>query len=116
MDDQRYEQYCRKKISHDFFLQRERERQAMEDAPKPAIAGIVSIAKSVLALTAQGIKKIAARTCRMRLAQLLSTKKYIGPIRKQIQEVIGAQKDLALEQKEKLANFIDEIINQTAVA
>jgi transposase InsO family protein len=111
MDDQRYEQYCRKKYSHSFFLEREREKQTMENAP--TIAGIISIANSVLALTAQGIKKIATRTCRMRLEQLLSTKKYLGPIRKQIQEVIGDQKDLALEQKEKLANFIDELINQT---
>ena len=115
MDDQRYQEYCRKKYSYEVLLQREREKLEMEAQAQsnPSIAEVVALAKNILTLTVESIKKSASRICRIKLAQLLSNKKYLGPVKKQIQESIGAQKDLNLDQKEKLASLFDELINQT---
>ncbi len=116
MDEQRYQDYCRKKYSYGFLLKMEREKMEAQSQSKPGIAEVVALAKNTLTLTIKSIRESARRICRIKLGQLLSTKKYLGPLRKQIQEMIGAQKDLDLEQKEKLANHIDELINQTVEA
>lgn len=113
MDDQRHQEYCRKKYSYDVLLKREREKLEAQSQSKPGIAEIVALAKNTLTLTIKSIRESAQRICRIKLGQLLSAKKYLGPVRKQIQEMIGTQKDLDLEQKEELANNIDELINQT---
>ena len=116
MDDQRHQDYCRKKYSYDVLLKREREKLEAQSQSRPGIAEIVALAKNTLTLTIKSIRESAQRICRIKLGQLLSAKKYLGPVRKQIQEVIGTQKDLDLEQKEKLAKNIDELINQTVAA
>jgi hypothetical protein len=116
MDDQRYQEYCRKQYSYGALLQREREKLQAQAQSIPDIAGIVALAKSILTTTADNLKESAKRICRIKLGQVLSSRKYLGPVRKQIQEMIGDQKDLDLEQKEKLANHLDELINQTVPA
>lgn len=113
MDNQRHQEYCRKKYSYDVLLKRQRENLDAQSQSKPGIAEIVALAKNTLTLSIKSIRDSAQRICRIKLGQLLSAKKYLGPVRKQIQEMIGTQKDLDLVQKEKLANHIDELINQT---
>ncbi len=116
MDAQRYQEYCRKKYSYGELLQSEREKLQAQAQSIPGIAGIVALGKSILITAADNLKESAKRICRIKLGQVLSSKKYLGPVRKQIQELIGDQKDLDLEQKEKLANHLDELINQAAPA
>lgn len=116
IDDQRYQEYCQKKYSYDMMLQREREKLHEQAQSLPGLAGIVALGKSILTTATENLKESAKRICRLKLGQILSSKKYLGPVRKQIQDMIGDQKDLDLEQKEKLANHLDELINQTVTA
>ena len=113
LDDQRYRDYCRKKYEYNQLLENERKEQKRKN-DEPSVEGLVGLAWSVLNIKFQSIKQYAVQRCKTRLKELLNNKKYVGPVWKKFQDTIGAQKNLDLKQKEKLATFIDELFKQTA--
>lgn len=116
VDDQRYQDYCRRYYSYELLLENQRrqaEQQAREQEPG-RMENIVDLAVAAIDLDSDAIKESSLKKCQEWVSELLSSRSYIQPVRKKLWEVIGNKKELNLGQKEQVSGLIEGIINQTA--
>ena len=78
----------------------------------PTIEGIVSMAIAGVSGSFASLKRMAIKRCQQSIEKLLQTGRYVGPIKKQILDAIGAKEDLELTQKEKVWALIETLLNQ----
>jgi len=116
IDDQRYQDYCRKQYNYELQLENQRRRQEYQAKSQRTVEQIVNLAITVMELTTDFLKESALKRCRKWLSQIISSKSYINPIRKKIFDEIGNKKELDLNKKEQVSQLMDQLINQAVGA
>jgi len=113
MDNDRYQLYCRQRYNYQHMLEEQRRQEQNEElnAP-PKIETIVKMA--IMAITKKGrsIKELAERKVRQWTLELLESVRYVGPLRKNIQDAIGALSHLDGKQKGQVWGLIELYLNQ----
>jgi len=115
MDDQRYQDYCRRKYSCELMLENER-RKSRQQEQQASVEGTLKVLLTAMDMSLDSIRKSALNRCREYVKELLGYKRYARPLWKQFMDAIGARIDLDLVQKEEASKLIEEMINQTARA
>ena len=113
LDDQRYRDYCREKYNYE--LQNKRLHEEIRD-PEASIEGVVQMVATALGLKNENLQQSALRRCQQRIQGFLATRSYIKPLWNQFLKAIGARNDLDMNQKERAATIIEQLINETAAA
>lgn len=114
IDDQRYQDYCRRHYNYEFLLEAERRQAEYQAQGQRSIEQIIDLAVAAAELTPGSIKESSLKKCQEWISELLSGKTYIRSVRKKIWEVMGDRKDLDLEKKEQVSGLIDSLIKQPA--
>ena len=112
MDNERHAEYCRQRYNYDVMLDIQREVQQKKQDETPTIEGIVSTAIAGISGPFASLRRMAINRCQQSIEKLLQTARYVGPIKKQILDVIGAKKELELSQKERVWALIETLFNQ----
>ena len=112
MDNERHAEYCRQRYNYDVILDIQRQVEQEKEDETPTIEGIVSMAIAGISGSFASLKRMATKRCQHSIEKLLQTARYVGPIKKQILDAIGAKKDLELTQKEKAWALIETLLNQ----
>ena len=112
MDNERHAEYCRQRYNYDVMLGIQRQVQQEMKDETPTIEGIVSMAIAGVSGSFSSLKRMATKRCQQTIEKLLQTARYVGPIKKQILDAIGAKEDLDLTQKEKVWALIEALLNQ----
>jgi len=112
MDNERHAEYCRHRYNYDVMLDIQRQVREQKENEMPTVEGIVSMAIAGVSGSFASLKRMATKQCQQTIEKLLKTARYVGPIKKQILDVIGAKEDLELTQKEKVWALIESLLNQ----
>lgn len=112
MDNERHAEYCRQRYNYDVMLDIQRQVQQEKKDETPTIEGIVSMAIAGVSGSFSSLKRMATKRCQQTIEKLLQTARYVGPIKKQILDAIGAKEDLEVTQKEKVWALIEPLLNQ----
>jgi len=113
MDNDQYQLYCRQRYNYQQMLDTQR-RQGQKDeleAP-PKIETIVEMALTAVTKKVRSIKKLAERKVRQWTEELLESVSYVEPLRKKIQDAIGALSHLDGKQKEQVWTLIEQFMIQ----
>jgi len=111
-DNEQYHKYCREKYNYKSLL--ESERRQMEGGQKqlkPSFKIIVELASSAISVP-ECIQKDVRRRCRNWLDMHLKPSGYVGPVKKKIQDAIGALSGLDMKAKEMVWNWIEPLLSQ----
>ena len=112
LDDAHYHEYCRKKYYYQFLL--ESERRQYEDTKKqskPSFATIVELASAAINVPGS-IQKIIRNRCRSWLDVHLKSSKYLGPIKKKIQDAIGELIEFDTRTKEEVWDWLEPLLSK----
>lgn len=111
MDNDRYQLYCRERYNYQQMLEVQRRRRQEEalDAP-PKIKTIVEMALMAVTKTVRSIRELAERKVRQWIQELLESVRYVEPIRKKIQDVIGSLNHIDIKQKEQIWGLIKKYL------
>jgi len=113
MDNEQYQNYCRKRYNYQLILeQQKRQDQKDELAAPPSIETIVKMAAAAVTQKVKAIKNLAERKVRQWVLELLEAVRYVAPIRKKIQDAIGALSHLDGKQKEQVWGLLERFLNQ----
>ena len=112
MDNERHAEYCRQRYNYDVMLDIQRQVREQKENEMPTVEGIVSMAIAGVSGSFASLKRMATKQCQQAVEKLLRTARYVGPIKKQILDAIGAKEDLELTQKEKVWALIETLLNQ----
>ncbi len=115
-DDQRYQSYCRERYHHEVMLELERSRQEQQLQAPPTIESIVEIAITAVTSTANFLKEKALKWCEQWTEQLCKSVSYVGPLKKKIIDVIGAQNHLDEFHKEQVWELIERFLTPKSEA
>ena len=115
LDDQRYQEYCRRRYNYDLLLENER-RKEEQQKNKVSVERILKLVCSAMEITIDSLKRSALLRCQEYVKELLGSRSYKRPLWKQFMEAIGARTDLDLTQKEEASRLIEDLINQAAKA
>jgi hypothetical protein len=112
IDNDRYQEYCRKRYNHEIMLERQRQEQAQQQlhAP-PTIELLVTMGAKAVTQSVQFVKELARRKCEQWTRELLKSVQYIGPLKKQIVDAIGSLKDLDEKQKQQVWRLIERFLD-----
>jgi len=113
MDNDRYQLYCRERYNYQQMLEVQKRRDQKEelDAP-PKIETIVEMALMAVTKKIRSNKELAERKVRQWIQELLGSVRYVEPLRKKIQDAIGALSHLDGQQKEQVWRLIERFLNQ----
>ncbi|MFC1886961.1 hypothetical protein ACFLZM_07885 [Thermodesulfobacteriota bacterium] len=111
MDNDRYQLYCRERYNYQHMLEVQRRQDEELKAP-PKIEIIVDMALKAVTEKARVIKELAERRVRQWIQELLGSVRYVGSVKKKIQDAIGSLSHLDLEQKEQIWRLIEQFLNQ----
>jgi transposase-like protein len=112
MDNERHAEYCRQRYNYDVMLDTQRQAQQEKEDQTPTIEGIVSMAIAGISGSFESLKRMATKKCQQSIEKMVQTARYVGPIKKQILDAIGAKEDLEVTQKEKVWALIETLLNQ----
>ncbi len=112
MDNERHAEYCRQRYNYDVMLDIQRQAQQEKEDQTQTIEGIVSMAIAGISGSFESLKRIATKKCQQSIEKMVQTARYVGPIKKQIHDAIGAKENLELTQKEKVWVLIETLLNQ----
>lgn len=112
MDEEAYREYCRGRYRFDAML--ETERLKLEEQQKPekvTVETIVDMAEAT-ANSPESIQKHGRNILVGWLTAHLQSLRYLEPFKKKIQDVVGSWRELELEAKEALWQWIKTLIDE----
>ena len=110
LDDAQYHEYCREKYYYKFLLESERrQREDAEKQSKPSFDKIVDLASAALNVYGKS-EKIVHNRCKAWLDVHLQSSKYLGPVRKKIQDAIGRLNEVDAKTKEEVWDWIEPLL------
>jgi len=115
LDDQRYQEYCRRRYNHELMLENERRKEEQQDN-RASIEGTLKLVCTAMEITIDSLKRSVLRRCQEYVKELLGSRSYKRPLWKQFMEAIGTRTDLDLTQKEEASRLIEDLMNQAAKA
>lgn len=113
LDTQRYQDYCRNRYNYNLMLEAQRQQRITEqDNALPSIEEIVKMALQAVTQKIKRVKDLAERKTRQWVGELLESVGYVAPVKKKIQEAIGAMTHLGVRQKEQVWKLLERFLDQ----
>ncbi len=113
IDNEAYQNYCRQRYNHQHMIEEQRRQQQKDELDAPAtIENIVEMAVRAVTQKLRSIKELAEKRAREWALELCASVRYIGPVRKKIQDAIGSLSDLDGRQKEQVWELLESFLNQ----
>jgi len=113
IDNEAYKNYCRKRYNYQLMIEGQRRQQQKDELDAPAtIENIVQMAVRAVTQKLRSIKELAEKRAREWALELCASVRYIGPVRKKIQDAIGSLSDLDGRQKEQVWELLESFLNQ----
>lgn len=112
LDDAQYHEYCREKYYYKSLLESERrQREDAEKQSKPSFNVIVGLASAAINVSGS-IQKVVRDRCKTWLDTHLKSSKYLGPVKKRIQDAIGELTELDTKTKEEIWDWIEPLLSK----
>lgn len=115
LDEQRYQEYCRRRYNYELMLKNERRKQEQLNQ-KASVEGTLKLLCVAMKLTSDFLKSFNLRKCQKYIKELLDSRSYKKPLWNQFVEAISDRTDLDIAQKEEAARLIEEMLNNAAKA
>lgn len=111
LDDEQYRTYCRLRYNHEEMLKAEHrvEEQQRPDAPA-RVEDIVNMGVQAVTKSLRRIRELAIRRIEEWTEELVKSVRYIGPLKKQFIDAIGAIGHLDENQKESVWKLIERFL------
>jgi hypothetical protein len=112
LDDDQYHNYCREKYYYKSLL--EFEKHQIEDTQKlskPSLETIVDLASASINVSGSS-QKIVRDRCKEWLDLHLKSSKYLGPVKKKIQDAIGRLTEFDARTKEAVWDWIEPLLSK----
>jgi len=108
-DDEAYRRYCTRRYNEEVMMQLKRQEQ---ETPKTrCVEDIVGILVQAVKASAQFVREAALRKAREWTQELMETYDYMGALSTRFSETLGNLKDLTVEEKNKIWELIEQILN-----
>ena len=112
LDDAQYHEYCREKYYYKSLLESERrQREDAEKQSKPSFNVIVGLASAAINVSGS-IQKVVRDRCKTWLDTHLKSSKYLGPVKKKIQDTIGELTEFDTKTKEEIWDWIEPLLSK----
>ncbi len=112
LDDAQYHEYCREKYYYKSLLESERrQREDAEKQSKPSFNVIVGLASAAINVSGS-IQKVVRDRCKTWLDTHLKSSKYLGPVKKKIQDAIGELTEFDTRTKEEIWDWIEPLLSK----
>lgn len=111
LDDEQYRTYCRLRYNHEQMLTNERRIQDQQKPDAPAsVEDIVNMGVQAVTQSFRRIRELAMKRIEEWIEELVKSVRYIGPLKKQFIEAIGAKGHLDENQKENVWKLIEQFL------
>ena len=109
MDEDAKKDYCRQRYNHEVMLKLERQRQ--EEASPASIDAILGMLSKAVIHNVRFVKELSVRKAREWTLELLKTFRYLGPLKKDVEILIGKRSDLTSDQKTEMWELFCQFLN-----
>lgn len=111
LDDEQYRAYCRLRYNHEEMLNNERRIQEQQKPDAPAsVEDIVNMGVQAVTKSFRRIRELAMKRVEEWTEELVKSARYIGPLKKQFIDAIGAKGYLDENQKESIWKLIERFL------
>lgn len=111
IDDDHYQTYCRNRYNYESTLKEERRLQEQQKPDEPArVEDIIKMAVQAATRSLRSIKELAVRRVKEWTEELVKSVQYVGPLKKQFIDAIGALGHLDENQKENVWKLIEQFL------
>jgi transposase InsO family protein len=112
LDDAQYHEYCREKYYYKSLLESEkRQRENTGKQSKPSFRVIVDLAAAAINVS-ESIQKVVRDRCKRWLDTHLKSSKYLGSIKKKIQDAIGELAEFDTTTKKEVWDWIEPLLSK----
>jgi len=108
-DDEAYRCYCTRRYNEEVMMQLKRQEQ---EPPKThSVEDIVGILVQAVKASVQFVREVALRKAQEWTQELMEAYRYMGALKNRFSEALGNLKDLTIEEKNKIWELIEQILN-----
>jgi len=108
-DDEAYRCYCTRRYNEEVMMQLKRQEQ---ETPKThSVEDIVGILVQAVKASVQFVREVALRKAQEWTQELMEAYRYMGALKNRFSEALGNLKDLTIEEKNKIWELIEQILN-----
>jgi hypothetical protein len=108
-DDEAYRRYCTRRYNEEVMMQLKRHEQ---ETPKTrCVEDIVGILVQAVKASVQFVREVAIRKAQAWTQELMEAYRYMGALRNRFSEALGNLKDLTIEEKKRIWELIEQILN-----
>jgi len=108
-DEEAYRRYCTRRYNEEVMKQLKRQEQ---EPPKTrCVEDIVGILVQAVKASVQFVREAALRKAREWTQELMEAYRYMGALKNRFSEALGNLKDFTVEEKNKVWELIEHILN-----
>ena len=108
-DDEAYRCYCTRRYNEEVMMGLKRQQ---EDTQKThSVEDIVGILVQAVKASVQFVREVALRKAQEWTQELMEAYRYMGALKNRFSEALGNLKDLKIEEKNKIWELIEQILN-----
>ena len=109
LDEDAKRDYCRQRYNHEVMLKLE--RQGQEESSPASINAILSMLSKAVIHKVRFIKELSIRKAREWTLELLKTFRYLGPLKNEVEMLIGQRTDLTSDQQTEMWELFCQFLN-----
>jgi hypothetical protein len=109
MDEDAKRDYCRQRYNHEAMLTIERQKQAQLEPV--SIDNILGMLSTAVTNNARFVKELAVRKAREWTVESIKSRRYLGPIKRDMETSIGKLTGLSLDQKKEAWELFCQFLN-----
>lgn len=108
-DDEACKRYCTQRYNEEVMMRFKRQEQGPENTH--SVEGVVSMLVQAVKASVQFVKELAIAKAREWTQELMQSSRYVGALKSSFSEALGNLKDLTVEEKNKIWELIEQILN-----
>jgi hypothetical protein len=108
-DNEAYRRYCTRRYNEEAMMRLKRQREDTEETH--SVEDIVGILVQAVKASVQFVREVAIRKAQEWTQELMTSYRYVGALKNSFSETLGSLKDLTIEEKNKIWELIEQILN-----